>query len=159
SALVSSVSHELKTPLAAIKASVTTLLASRRGADDTLRHELSERIDRETDRLTRLVSNLLDMSRLEAGALRPELEWASIGDVVAEVLDRLHPISQDRTIEVEIPDDLPLARLDFVQISQVVTNLLDNALRYSPADASVTISAFVAREQLRVTVFNEGSHI
>ena len=158
-ALISSVSHELKTPLAAIKASVTGLLAYQGGAQPDARSELAGAIDRETDRLTRLVSNLLDMSRLEAGAVRPQLEWVSIADVISDVLDRMDPIMGGRTVTLDLPDDLPPTPLDFVQISQVLTNLLDNATRYSPPRAAISISADVVRQQLRVTVFNERSHI
>jgi two-component system sensor histidine kinase KdpD len=157
SALVSSVSHELKTPLAAIKACATALLTS--GGGPGVRRELAESIDRETDRLTRLVTNLLDMSRLEAGALRPELEWVSIADVIADVLDRLEPVLEGRQVALEVPETLPTSPLDFVQLTQVITNLLDNALRYSPPGAAISISAEVIHDQLRVTVFNEGSRI
>jgi two-component system sensor histidine kinase KdpD len=157
SALVSSVSHELKTPLAAIKACATALLTS--AGEAGVRRELAESIDRETDRLTRLVTNLLDMSRLEAGALRPELEWVSIADVIADVLDRLEPMLEGRQVALEVPESLPTTPLDFVQMTQVITNLLDNALRYSPPGAAISISAEVVRDQLRVTVFNEGSRI
>jgi two-component system sensor histidine kinase KdpD len=159
SSLVSSVSHELKTPLAAIKASVTTLLTDAADPSASIRRELTEAINRETDRLTRLVGNLLDMSRLEAGALRPRFEWVSIVDVLAEVLDRMDPILSGREIKTELPDDLPATPLDFVQISQVLTNLLDNAMQYSPPDAEIVISAEIVHEQLRVTVFNEGSRL
>ena len=159
SALVSSVSHELKTPLAAIKASITTLLGNNPEPDARLRRELSESINRETDRLTRLVSNLLDMSRLEAGALRPQLESVSISDVVADVLDRMEPVLDGRAIRVEIPEDIPPTPMDFVQISEVLTNLLDNAMRYSSPEAAIVISAMLGHAQLRVTVFNEGSQI
>jgi two-component system, OmpR family, sensor histidine kinase KdpD len=161
SALVSSVSHELKTPLAAIKTSATALLAGNTtvGCESHVHRELAESIDRETDRLTRLVTNLLDMSRLEAGALRPHLEWVSIADVIADVLDRLDPMLQGREVTVEMPESLPRTPLDFVQMTQVLTNLLDNAMRYSPAGAAMSISADVVRDQLRVTVYNEGSHI
>ena len=159
SALVSSVSHELKTPLAAIKASVTTLLSGCPEPDRRTRREAAEAIDRETDRLTRLVSNLLDMSRLEAGALRPHLELASIADLVADVLDRMEPIMHGRDVRVDIPDEMPPTPMDFVQISQVLTNLLDNAMRYSPPSGAIVISANLVRDQLRVTVFNAGSHI
>jgi two-component system sensor histidine kinase KdpD len=158
-ALISSVSHELKTPLAAIKASVTALLAEASSLSGGVQTELAEAINRETDRLTRLVSNLLDMSRLEAGALRPKLEWVSIADVISDVLDRMEPLLPDREIAVELAEPLPPTELDFVQISQVLTNLLDNSGRYSPPGAAISISAEVVREQLRVTVFNEGSHI
>jgi two-component system sensor histidine kinase KdpD len=161
SALVSSVSHELKTPLAAIKACATALLAASTtpGSEEGVRRELADSIDRETDRLTRLVTNLLDMSRLEAGALRPELEWVSIADVIADVLDRLEPMLDGREVTLDVRETLPTTPLDFVQMTQVITNLLDNALRYSPAGAAISISAEVIHDQLRVTVFNEGSRI
>jgi two-component system sensor histidine kinase KdpD len=158
-ALISSVSHELKTPLAAIKASVTGLLAHDCCAQPDVPSELAGAINRETDRLTRLVSNLLDMSRLEAGVVRPQLEWVSIADVISDVLDRMEPILDGRTVALDLPDDLPATPLDFVQISQVLTNLLENAARYSPQQAAISISAEVVRQQLRVTVFNERSHI
>jgi two-component system sensor histidine kinase KdpD len=159
SALMSSVSHELKTPLSAIKASATTLMQDGAGSDQAVRHELAESINRETDRLTRLVSNLLDMSRLEAGALQPRVEWVSIADVVADVLDRMEPVLQDRPVTVLIPEEIRESSLDFVLISQVLTNLLDNAARYSPPSAAIVISADIVRDKLRVTVFNEGSAI
>lgn len=159
SALISSVSHELKTPLAAIKASATALLAEADSRQTVLHTELAESINRETDRLTRLVSNLLDMSRLEAGALRPKLETVSIADVISDVLDRMEPLMPGRAIALELREPLPPTPLDFVQISQVLTNLLDNSARHSPPGAAISIGAEVVREQLRVTVFNEGSHI
>jgi two-component system sensor histidine kinase KdpD len=99
------------------------------------------------------------MSRLEAGALRPNLEWVSIADVISDVLDRMEPLLPDHEIAVDLAEALPPTPLDFVQISQVLTNLLDNSGRHSPSGAAISISAEVVREQLRVTVFNEGSHI
>lgn len=158
-ALVSSVSHELKTPLTAIKASATTLLQDGVTDEATIRQELAEAINRETDRLTRLVSNLLDMSRLEAGGLRPRIEWVSIVDVVADVLDRMEPVLRGHRVMVQIPETTPETPLDFVMISQVLTNLLDNAARYGPQQATIVISADIVRDQLRVTVFNEGSYV
>src|SRR5947207_2047023 len=104
------------------------------------------------------------MSRLEAGALEPMVEWVSLADVVADVLDRMEPVLQGRQVTVQIPEGLAESPVDFVLISQVLTNLLDNAARYSSVASTITISADVARDQLRVTVFrvtvfNEGSHI
>jgi two-component system sensor histidine kinase KdpD len=83
----------------------------------------------------------------------------SIADVISDVLDRLEPILPGRTVTLQLPDELPPTPLDFVQISQVLTNLLENAARYSPPSAAISVSAEVVREQLRVTVFNEGSRI
>lgn len=157
SALISSVSHELKTPLAAIKASVTTLSAD--GQDPEVQRELKESINRETDRLTRLVSNLLDMSRLEAGAVHPKLELTSMADVISDVLDRLEPSTRGRHIDVQLADPLPATWIDFVLVGQVIANLLDNAIRYSPQGVLISVSAEVVNAQVRVTVFNEGSHI
>ena len=87
---------------------------------------------------------------------RPHLDPVSIADVVDDVLDRMKPIGAGRAIRRDIPNDSPLTPLDFVQISQAITNLLDNALRYSPASSGIAISAEVLHEQLRVTVLNEG---
>src|SRR5713101_1284085 len=142
-ALISSVSHELKTPLAAIKASVTALLAQATSLNDGVQTELADAINRETDRLTRLVSNLLDMSRLEAGALRPNLEWVSIADVISDVLDRMEPLMPGRDVVVELAEPPRPTPLDFVQISQVLTNLLDNSSRHSPPGAGISISTEV----------------
>jgi two-component system sensor histidine kinase KdpD len=102
---------------------------------------------------------MLDVSRIEAGVLRPELEWVSVGDVIADVLDRMAPLLAGRSVTVDLPEALPPTPLDFVLMSQVLTNLLDNALRYSPPDAAIVVSAEVADGQLRLAVFNERSHI
>ncbi|MBV9577675.1 MAG: GHKL domain-containing protein [Chloroflexi bacterium] len=83
----------------------------------------------------------------------------SISDVVADVLDRIEPVLDGRAIRVEIPEDMPPTPMDFVQISEVLTNLLDNAMRYSSPEAAIVISAMLGHAQLRVTVFNEGSQI
>ncbi|MGH2363123.1 MAG: ATP-binding protein [Chloroflexota bacterium] len=157
SALISSVSHELKTPLAAIKASVTSLSAN--GENPAVQLELKESINRETDRLTRLVSNLLDMSRLEAGAVHPKLELTSMADVISDALDRLEPVTHGRHVDVQLAEPLPPTWIDFVLVGQVLANLLDNAIRYSPPEAPISVSAEVVRDQVRLTVFNEGSHI
>ena len=124
SALVSSVSHELKTPLTAIKMSVTGLFWTTSST----------------------------ITRTSAANWRSR----SIAVVVDDVLDRMKPIGAGRAIRRDIPNDSPLTPLDFVQISQVITNLQDNALRYSPASSGIVISAEVLQEQLRVTVLNEG---
>ncbi|HEY7042950.1 MAG TPA: ATP-binding protein, partial [Nocardioidaceae bacterium] len=102
---------------------------------------------------------LLDMSRLDAGALQPRLEWVSLSDVVADVLDRMTPMLAGHQVLVLVPDTLPATPMDFVLISQVLTNLLDNAVRYAPRGAAITISGEIVRDQLRVTVFNEGTHL
>ena len=130
SALVSSVSHELKTPLAAIKASATALLADTglSGSEAGVRRELAESIDRETGSDSRVWSPICWICRAwRRGRLRPKLEWVSIADVIAEVLDRLEPVLEGRQVTVDEAATLPTTPLDFVQMTQVITNLLDNA--------------------------------
>ena len=106
------------------------------------------------DRLNRLVSNLLDLSRLEAGVATPQKEWYAFQDALAAVLDRLDLSGQtrDRTITLDIPDDLPLAPMDHNQIEQVLTNLIENALKYSPKEAPIEIRARTLDDPRRLEV-------
>jgi two-component system sensor histidine kinase KdpD len=141
SALLSSVSHDLRTPLAGIKAAASSLLQHDVEWSDEDRDAFIADIDAEADRLTRLVSNLLDLSRIEAGAIRPDKEWEDVGELLDHVLSRARARITDHPIETALADDLPLARLDAVQIEQVVTNLLENAAKYSPAGSPIIVSA------------------
>lgn len=159
-ALLGSVTHDLRTPLAAIKAATSSLLQPGiRWSDEELR-DLLESIDVSADRLNRLVSNLLDLSRLEAGVATPQKEWYALQDALAAVLDRLDLSGQtrDRAITLDIPDDLPLAPMDHNQIEQVLTNLLENALKYSPKEASIEVRARTLDEpnRLEVRVIDHG---
>ncbi len=159
-ALLGSVTHDLRTPLASIKAAASSLLDNSVAWSEDDRRELLESIDTSADRLNRLVSNLLDLSRLEAGVALPEKQWQLIGDVVATVLDRLDLTGQlhGRTIDVDMPGDLPLVLMDHVQIEQVLTNLIENALKYSIATSPVRIVGRVteAPRELRVSVIDQG---
>jgi two-component system sensor histidine kinase KdpD len=159
-ALLGSVTHDLRTPLASIKAAASSLLDGSVQWSDADRHELLESIDVSADRLNRLVSNLLDLSRLEAGVAEPEKDWYQIGDVIAAVLDRLDLTGQlrDRRVEVDLPENLPLVAMDHGQIEQVVTNLIENALKYSPAERPIRVAAETtpAPPELRVHVRDEG---
>lgn len=147
-ALLGSVTHDLRTPLAAIKAATGSLLDPAITWAEADRRELLQSIDASADRLNRLVGNLLDLSRLEAGVARPVKEWYLIGDVVAAVLDRLELAGQlaGRRIVVDVPEEIPLAPMDHAQIEQVLTNVLENALKYSPANSQVDVHARVVRE-------------
>ena len=144
-ALLGSVTHDLRTPLAAIKAATGSLLDREITWTEMDRRELLEAIDVSADRLNRLVGNLLDLSRLEAGVARPVKEWHLIGDVVAAVLDRLELAGQlaGREIVVDVPEEMPLAPMDHAQIEQVLTNVLENALKYSPTGSPVEVRARV----------------
>jgi two-component system sensor histidine kinase KdpD len=156
-----SVTHDLRTPLASIKAAVTSLLGADVHWNKSERREFLESIDESADRLNRLVGNLLDISRQEAGVATPEKDWYLIGDVIATVLDRLELAGQldGREVRVDVADDIPLAPMDHTQIEQVLTNLLENALKYSPADRPVRVTARLIAEperELEVRVSDEG---
>jgi K+-sensing histidine kinase KdpD len=159
-ALLGSVTHDLRTPLASIKAAASSLLDESVTLSDADRRDLVESIDVSTDRLNRLVGNLLDLSRLEAGVAQPEKDWYLFDDVVATVLDRLDLAGQlrGRRIDVALLDALPLVLIDHAQLEQVMTNVIENALKYSPADSPVRISAEVitSPRELRVSVEDHG---
>jgi two-component system sensor histidine kinase KdpD len=155
-ALLNSVSHDLRTPLSSIKASASSLLDRDVRWSPQQRREFLETIDQETDRLTRLVHNLLDMSRIEAGALDPRLVETALPDVTGPVV-RLARSKSGQPIEVDIPDDLPAVLVDPVRLDQVLTNLLDNARRYA-VDKPVTVQgrAVDGRVELRVVDHGPG---
>ena len=138
-ALLSLVSHELRTPLAAIKAAASGLM--QRGAvwPEAARDAAIRTVDAEADRLTALVSNLLDLSRLEAGAWRPDKDWCDLGEIVATALDRL-PEADAARVRVDSPADLPLVRADYVQIALVLTNLLQNAIKYGALGGAICLN-------------------
>lgn len=138
-ALLSLVSHELRTPLSAIKASASGLLQENALWDDASRREALVSIDSETDRLTGIVSNLLDLSRLQAGAWEPVRDWCDIGEVVDTALQRL-PVDEASRVRVSIPGDVPLIRIDYAQVALVVENLLRNAIKYTPAATPIDIA-------------------
>jgi two-component system, OmpR family, sensor histidine kinase KdpD len=141
-ALLNSVSHDLRTPLASIKASVSSLLDPEVRWSEEERREFLTTIDQEADRLNRLVHNLLDMSRIEAGALDLRLQETSVAEVAGPVVRRARSLSSHR-IDVDMPESLPPVIADPVLLEQVLTNLLDNARRY----AGGSPLALVARER------------
>jgi two-component system sensor histidine kinase KdpD len=148
--LLGSVTHDLRTPLAAIKAITSGMLQPDVRMSEAERQELIASIDQSVNRLSRLVSNLLDLSRLEAGVAVPQRDWYLIGDVVATVLDRLDRAGQTRgrQVEVDVPDDLPLAFVDHEQLEQVLTNLVENAAKYSAVESPIRIAARVRGGEL-----------
>ena len=149
-ALLNSVSHDLRTPLASIKASASSLLDPDIAWNRTEQREFLETIDQESDRLSRLVHNLLDMSRIEAGALDPHLVETTLADVVGPAV-RLARAKTSQHILVDIPDNLPTILVDPVRLDQVLTNLLDNARRYADGrPATLAGRAVDGRVELRV---------
>jgi two-component system sensor histidine kinase KdpD len=152
SALLDSVSHDLRTPIATIRAAAGSLLEGRDGVD---RRQVAEAIDRQAVHLDRLVTNLLDMSRIEAGELRPELHPVLLDDAVADTVERLRSVLEDRAVEVDVPQHLPPVLVDEVYLDAVVANLLDNAHKYSPDGAVIRVSACLVPDGERVQLVIE----
>lgn len=146
SALLAAVSHDLRTPLASIKAAATSLMDTSVRWSDEARTELLDAIDQETDRLSLMVGNLLDLSRIEGGALRPDKEWYDVAELVADVTHRLAGRTEQHPVTTEIAPDLPLALFDYVEIAQVVTNLIENAVKYTPPGTPIKIRARATTE-------------
>lgn len=131
----------MRTPLTAIKAAASSLLQQDVSWDEEARRGFSEAIVREADRLNRLADNLLDMSRIEEGVLKPEKEEYSLTALIHDVLDRLDSLFAGRRVEAHLPDDLLLVQIDYLQIDQVLTNLLENAVRHTRAGTPLDVSA------------------
>jgi two-component system sensor histidine kinase KdpD len=159
SVLLAAVSHDLRTPLAAIKASVTSLLDPMMVWTDEDRGEFLGAIDEETDRLTLMVGNLLDLSRIEGGALRPDKEWYDIAELVADVAGRLASRAAAHRLTVQVEPDLPLVCFDYVEIAQVLTNLGENALKYTPPGTPIAISARRVPGAVELAVADRGPGI
>jgi two-component system sensor histidine kinase KdpD len=159
SALLSSVSHDLRTPLVSIIGSATTL-ASRDGKlSEEDRDQLVQTILEEGERLNRFVQNLLDMTRLGYGALQLNQEWTDLRELVGRAMRRLEKPLRFHRVEFDVPTALPAVRVDPVLIEQVLVNLLDNAAKYAPKDTRITISAREAGDEIVVRVSDEGPGI
>jgi two-component system, OmpR family, sensor histidine kinase KdpD len=155
-ALLNSISHDLRTPLASIAGALSSLRDDAAFLDETIQRELVDNAWEEAGRLNRLVANLLSMTRLQAGAMKVTLELCDVQDVVGVVLADLATRLQDRPIAVTIPPDLPLVPMDFVLVSQVLSNLLDNAHKYSASDAPIDIEARLVDTWIEITVADRG---
>jgi two-component system sensor histidine kinase KdpD len=155
-ALLDALAHDLKTPLTSIKGAVTHLLAKQHDPEE---EELLTIANEETDRLNRLVVEVLEMSRIEAAKLHPERAPHAIADIVSAAVKTQEDSLKDRSVELQIPDSLPAADVDFEFIQQVLKQLLDNAVKYSPAGSPLTISAGVGGEKIVISVADRGRGI
>jgi two-component system, OmpR family, sensor histidine kinase KdpD len=159
STLLSSVSHDLRTPLTAIEGAATTLLEREAFLDKRTQHELLETIREEAERLNRRVRNLLDMTRLEAGAVTVNKEWQPLEEVVGAALNHVEHDAPELQVQTRLPESLPLVALDTVLIEQVLVNLLENALRYAPRSGPIELSASATERELMVEVADRGPGI
>ena len=155
-ALLTSVSHDLRTPLATITGAATTILESGAHLDHRTQQELLESVREEADRLNRLVQNLLEMTRLESGALQLRRDWHPLEEVVGAALGRLSKSLGTRRVTVNIPPELPLVAIDDVLIEQVFVNLLENAIKYTPPDSAIRILVSATDQSVTVEVADHG---
>jgi two-component system sensor histidine kinase KdpD len=158
-ALLNSVSHELRTPLATIKASVSSLRSGVVDWDSAGRVELLAAIEEETEHLNQLVGNLLNMSRLEAGALRLQRSPNALDEIAAGVIARIRRTTSAAQVHTHFPPDLPLVLVDFGLIEQVFANLLDNSLKYAANTGPVRVAAQAVSNAVQVSVSNPGPHV
>jgi two-component system sensor histidine kinase KdpD len=158
-AVLNSISHDLRTPLASVSGALSTLLDGDVQHDELTRRSLLETAKEGADRLTRLVTNLLDMTRVEAGALSLRKEPGDIEDLVGAALAQTGGRGQEREVEFDLPADLPSVPMDFALMTQALSNILDNALKYSPADQPVRIEARTAGGEVHVSVADRGPGI
>jgi two-component system, OmpR family, sensor histidine kinase KdpD len=159
SAILSSVSHELRTPLSTIKAAASSLRGGEVSWNSPASAELIAAIDDEADHLNILVGNLLDMSRIESGALKPKRDWNLLSEIIEGVIARMKHVAVDHEIKIDVPETLPLVPVDYVQMEQVFTNLISNSLKYAPANTTVTIRAQGEGEVVHVQVRNQGPQV
>jgi two-component system sensor histidine kinase KdpD len=156
SSLLSAVSHDLRTPLAVITGGASTLLDSGQSLDPKTRRELLVSILDESDHLNRLVANLLDMTRLEAGALELRKEWQSVEEIVGAALGRMSRQLQDHPVVTHLQGEMPFVPMDDLLIEQVFVNLLENAAKYAPPASPIELKAVMDEGQLVVEVADRG---
>jgi two-component system sensor histidine kinase KdpD len=155
-ALLNSISHELRTPLSSIIGSTSTLLEAEAVYSAEERRELLENIKEGANRMDRVVANLLDTARLESGMMRLKTDWCDIEDIIGAALRRLKDQLVDRVIEVGIDPEAPLLRADCVLVEQVVINLIDNALKYSPPQSPIAINVVHDEQTVKLMVADRG---
>ncbi|MDU2065758.1 MAG: sensor histidine kinase KdpD [Sporomusaceae bacterium] len=158
-ALLNSISHELKTPLATILGSVSTLLDRTISLSTEIQEELQNNIKSGAMRMERIINNLLDTARLESGTMKVKKDWCDIQDIIGAALQRLDENLQEREILIQLEPDIPLFRGDSVLLEQVLVNLVDNANKYSPLNEAIEIAATVDDKKLMVSVADGGKGI
>ena len=160
SALLDAVTHDLRTPLTSIKASITTLLDEARAPEFALdqesRLEMLQVINEESDRLNRFISGLIEQARIDAGELQLRRQWGAIDEIVSTALARAQPLTQGHEVEVKVDEDLPAVSVDERAVSEVVYTLVDNAAKYSPRGSKIVIIAGMGEGMVRMIVEDQG---
>jgi two-component system, OmpR family, sensor histidine kinase KdpD len=156
SSLLSAISHDLRTPLSVITGASSTLLDSDQSLDPEVRRELTASILDESERLNRLVANLLDMTRLQAGALEVRKQWQPIEEVIGAALARVARQLQDHPVATHVAADLPFVPLDDLLVQQVLVNLLENVARHTPANTPIEVSARHEDNSIVIEVADRG---
>ncbi len=155
-ALLNSISHDLRTPLVSIIGVLSSLQEKGVNLDDNAKFNLIQVAYEEAERLNHLITNLLDVSKLEAGALKLTKRPADVQDLIGAALEQITNRYHDRLIDDKVPDGLPLIPVDFSLIVQVLVNVLDNAIKYSPRDSSIDIDAFKLNDEIQIQVADRG---
>jgi two-component system, OmpR family, sensor histidine kinase KdpD len=159
SALLTSISHDLKTPLAAVLGAAGTLRDLGANLSDAEKADLMTTIIDESERLNRFIANLLDMTKLESGAVAPNVALHDLGEIVGSALRRAGRILSRHHVEVDLAPDLPMLELDAVLFEQALFNLLDNAAKYAPSETTITIQSWRSGNSVYLRVLDEGSGI
>jgi two-component system, OmpR family, sensor histidine kinase KdpD len=159
SALLTSISHDLKTPLASVLGAASTMRDLASGLSDSEKRDLIATVIDESERLNRFIANLLDMTKLESGAIVPNTARHDIGEIVGSALRRASKILVRHRVSLELAADLPMLDLDAVLFEQALFNLLDNAAKYAPSDTTISIRGARDREQVTLQILDEGEGI
>ena len=159
SALLNSISHDLRTPLSTVLGACTTLIDYGAGLAGAVRQDLLESIREEAQRLNRYVGDLLDMTRLEGGALNPRMDWADIRDVLSTAIGRVERRAGTRRIIRDFPPELSLLKIDSSLLEQAVVNILDNAIAYSPEGTEIEVAAYEDRGNVVISIEDDGKGI
>jgi two-component system, OmpR family, sensor histidine kinase KdpD len=159
SALLTSISHDLKTPLASVLGAASTMRDLADGLSDQQKRDLLATVIDESERLNRFIANLLDMTKLESGAIVPNTALHDIGEIVGSALRRASKILAWHKVSLELEAELPMLELDAVLFEQVLFNLLDNAAKYSPADTTISIRSWREKDHVTLQVADEGEGI
>src|SRR6478609_1537591 len=159
SALLTSISHDLKTPLASVLGAASTMRDLASALSDTEKRDLLATVIDESERLNRFIANLLDMTKLESGAIVPNAALHDLGEIVGSALHRAGKILARHKVSLELAADLPMLELDAVLFEQVLFNLLDNAAKYAPADTTISIRCSREKDSIVLQILDEGGGI